>query len=81
MTSQTGHDGTKDVEIRVPLKCLSCFWRTVEMPLINWEISFVLTWSENYFVVVSTAANQVSIFAITVTKLVQLKITQNYFSS
>ena len=32
----------KDVEIMVPLKYLSNFWRTVEMPLINCEISFIL---------------------------------------
>ena len=37
ITGQTG--GTKDVEIMVPLKYLSNFWRTLEMPLINCEIS------------------------------------------
>ena len=30
-----GDDNTKDVEIMVPLKYLSDFWRTLEMPLIN----------------------------------------------
>ena len=30
---QTGDDGTKDVEIMVPLKYLSNFSRTLEMPL------------------------------------------------
>ena len=29
---------TKDVEIIVPLKYLSNFWRTLEMPLINCEV-------------------------------------------
>ena len=29
----------------VPLKYLSSFWRTLEMPLINCEISHILTWS------------------------------------
>ena len=28
---QTGNDGTKDVEIMVPLKYQSNFWRTLEM--------------------------------------------------
>ena len=28
----TGADGTKDYEIMVPLKNLSNFWRTLEMP-------------------------------------------------
>ena len=36
---QTGNDGTKDVEIMVPLKYLSNFWRTLEMPLINCEVN------------------------------------------
>ena len=39
-------DGTKSVEIMVPLKYLSDFWRTLEMPLINCEINLVLTWSD-----------------------------------
>ena len=34
MTGQTGDDGTKNVEIMVPLKYLSNFWRTLEMSLI-----------------------------------------------
>ena len=29
------------------LKHLSNFWRTLDIPLINCEISIVLTWSEN----------------------------------
>ena len=42
--SQT--DGEKDnVEIMVPLKFLSNFWRTIEMPLINFEVNLILTWS------------------------------------
>ena len=34
----------KDVEIMVPLKYLSNFWRTLEMPLINCEVNPNLTW-------------------------------------
>ena len=37
ITGQTGDDGTKDVEIMVPLKYLSNFWRILEMPSINCE--------------------------------------------
>ena len=33
----------KDVEIMVPLKYLSNVWRTLEMPLINYEINLILT--------------------------------------
>ena len=40
ITGQTGNDGTKDVQIMVPLKYLSNFWRTLKIPLINCEINF-----------------------------------------
>ena len=38
---------TKDVEIAVPLKYLSNFWRTLEMPLIRCEINPILTWPDH----------------------------------
>ena len=34
-------DNEKDVEIMVPLKYLSNFWRTLEMPLINSEVNLI----------------------------------------
>ena len=37
--------GKKEVEIAIPLKYLSNFWRTLDMPLINCEVSLILTWS------------------------------------
>ena len=48
-TGQTGNDGTKNVEIMVPLKYLCNIWRTLEMPLINCEVSLILTWSANCY--------------------------------
>ena len=36
-------DNEKDVEIMVPLKYLSNFWRTLEMPLINCEVNLNCT--------------------------------------
>ena len=36
-------DETENFKIIVPLKHLSNFWRTFEMPLINYEISLDLT--------------------------------------
>ena len=42
---RTASDGTKDIKAIVPLKCLSSFWRTLEMILINCEINLILTWS------------------------------------
>ena len=45
ITRKTLADGnTKDVKISVPLKYLSNFWRTLEMPLINCEVTLMLTW-------------------------------------
>ena len=69
MTGQTGDDGTKNVEIMVPLKYLSNFWRTLEMPLINCEINLILTWPTNCFIVSTNIANQNATFEITDTKL------------
>ena len=66
---QTGDDGTKNVEIMVPLKYLSDFWRTLLMPLINCEISLILTWSTNCVVVSTNVANQNATFEITDAKL------------
>ena len=45
IVGQTGNGGIKNVEIMVPLKYLSNFWRTLEMPLINCEVNLILTWS------------------------------------
>ena len=67
-TGQTDDDGTKDVEIMVPLKYLSNFWRTLEMPLINCEVNFILTWSSTCVLVATNIANQNATFAITDTK-------------
>ena len=54
-TGQTGNNGTKDVEIMVPLKYLCNFWRALEMPLINCEFNLILTWSSTC-VLISTGS-------------------------
>ena len=69
ITGQTGDDGTKDVEIMVPLKYLSNFWRTLEMPLINCEVNLILTWSSNCVLIATAVQNQAATFEITDTKL------------
>ena len=69
MTGQTGDDGTKNFEIMVPLKYLSNFCRTLEMPLIDCEINLILTWSTNCAIVSTNVANQNATFEITYTKL------------
>ena len=38
-------NGKKYVEIMVPLKYLTNFWWTFEMPLINCKTNLILTWS------------------------------------
>ena len=49
-------DNEKDIEIMVPLKYLSNFWRTFELPLINWEVNLILTWSSTCVITNSTGA-------------------------
>ena len=51
----------------VPLKCLSNFRRTLEMPLINCKINLILTWSEK--LVLSNSRNEAATFEVTDTKL------------
>ena len=42
ITGNTPNNGnTKDVEIIVPVKCVSNFWRTLEIPLIDCEINLI----------------------------------------
>ena len=69
ITSRTGDDGTKDVEIMIPLKYLSNFWRTLEMPLINCEVNLIFTWSSTCVLISTNVQNQNATFAITDTKL------------
>ena len=49
ITEKTGNDGTKDVEIIVPLKYTSNFWRIREMLLIHSESTLLLTYSKKVF--------------------------------
>ena len=53
----------------VPLKYLSNFQTTLEMPLINCEANLILTWSSNCVIVSTNVANQNATFAIKDTKL------------
>ena len=53
----------------VSLKCLSNFWRILEMSLINCEISFQLKWSRKCIIVAGTAKNQDPNLQINDTKL------------
>ena len=65
----------KNVEIIVPFKYFSKFWRTLELLLINCKISLILTWSEKCVIVSTDVANQNTAFAVTETKLYILVVT------
>ena len=58
MNGVTNNNLTKnDVKIVVPLKYLSNFWRTLNIPLINCIIELILTWFKNC-VLISKAARK-----------------------
>ena len=69
ITGQTADNGTKDVEIMVPLKYFSNFWRTLEMPLINCEFNLILTWSSTCVIVSTIHVNQNAVVEVTDTRL------------
>ena len=66
--------GKVDVEIMAPLKYLSNFWRTLEMPLINCEVELILTWSAGCVIIYTDVANQNPTFTITETNLYVLVV-------
>ena len=52
-TSLTGktpenNDSLMNVKLVIPLKYLSKFWRSLNIPLINCEVELILTWSKNF---------------------------------
>ena len=64
ITGKTNDDDRANVEIMVPLKYLSDFWRTLEMPLINFEVELILTLSARCIIIYTDVANQVPTFTI-----------------
>ena len=79
----TENNGTKNgVKIAVPLKYLSNFWRSLEMPLINCKVELSLKWIENCVLTTAeidananaTGADSAN-FEITDTKLYVLIVT------
>ena len=66
LIGNTENNGTKNgVKIAVPLKYLSNFWRSLEMPLINCKVELSLNWIERCLLTVANTA----IFKITDAKL------------
>ena len=71
ITGQTAVDnnngdfaGRVDVEIMVPLKYLSNFWRTLEMSLINCEVETILDWSVNCVIIYTNVENHVPVVTL-----------------
>ena len=66
LIGNTEANGTKNgVKIAVPLKYLSNFWRSLEMPLINCKVELSLKWYERCLLTVANTAT----FKITDAKL------------
>ena len=41
------NDSLTNAKVVIPLKHLSNFWRSLNIPLINCEVELILTWSKN----------------------------------
>ena len=68
----TGNDGTKNkVKRAVPLKYLTNFWRSLEMPLIHCKVELLLKWYERCLLTTATTTT----FKITDAKLYVLIAT------
>ena len=59
----------------ISLKYLSNFWRTLEIPLINFEVELILTWSAGCVIIYADVLNQNPTFTITETNLYVPAIT------
>ena len=47
--------GKNETEVVIPLKHLSNFWRSLNIPLTNCEVELILNWSKNYVLADMTA--------------------------
>ena len=46
-----------DTTVAVPLKYLSNFWRSIEMPFINWKVELKLKWMKHCVLAVAVGDN------------------------
>ena len=70
LTSGNDDNNVNNVKLVVPLKYVSSFFRSLEMPLVNCKIDLELTWHKDCMISrVNAAAGQVVSFMITNTKL------------
>ena len=59
ITGVTDANGTKNVEIMVPLNYLNNVWRTHKMSLINCEINLILACSKKAVIASNAARNKI----------------------
>ena len=78
------NDSLTNAKVVIPLKYLSNFWRSLNIPLINCEVALILTWSKNCVLADMTVnagvnpaivAPSGAIFQITDTKLYVAVVT------
>ena len=70
LISGTDNNNINNVKLVVPLKYISNFFRSLEMPLVNCKIDLELTWQKDCMISsVNAAAGQVVSFMIANTKL------------
>ena len=79
---EEGYNATKvgknETEVPIPLKHLSNFWRSLNIPLINCEVELILTWLKNC-VLANMAANAVANPAIVASTELAFEITDTLF--
>ena len=64
--------------IAVPLKYLSNFWRSLQMPFISWKVELKLQWTENC--VLAVAGKMIMLMPILVILFLISKTQNNYMS-
>ena len=68
IVGNTENNGTKNgVKIAVPLKYLSNFWRSIEMPLINRNVELSFKWYERCLLTAATTATDAKLYVPIVT--------------
>ena len=75
---EAGYDvskvGKNETEVVIPLKHLSNFWKSLNIPLINCEVELILTWSKNW-VLADMTANAAANPAVVAPTGLEFKIT------
>ena len=51
------NDSLTNAKVVIPLKYLSNFWKSLNIPLINCEVELILTWSKNWVLADMTTRN------------------------